>query len=91
MNAPVNNAPDNSTPGSVDTSSAGTSGSDTSSASYACFCQLGDLLGASDFLRQTRHQIHRNPELSFKEFATSELVATRLEEWGWAVTRNVGV
>lgn len=60
------------------------------SSRYACFCQLGDLLGAGDFLRQTRHHLHRHPELSFKEVATSELVATRLEEWGWAVTRHVG-
>ncbi len=57
---------------------------------YACFCQLGDLLGDSDFLRQTRHQLHQNPELSFKEVATSNLVATQLSEWGYQVTRNVG-
>lgn len=57
---------------------------------YTCFCQLGDLLGAGDFLRQTRHHLHQNPELSFAEVATSELVAGKLEEWGYQVTRNVG-
>ncbi len=57
---------------------------------YSCFCQLGDLLGAAGFLQQTRHHLHSNPELSFAEVATSELVATRLTEWGYAVTRNVG-
>jgi hippurate hydrolase len=57
---------------------------------YSPFCQLTDLLDATDSLRETRHQIHRNPELSFMEAATSELVATRLEGWGWKVTRNVG-
>ena len=60
------------------------------SARCAAFCQLCDLDGASDFLRQTRHHLHRNPELSFKEVATAELVAERLCEWGWQVTCNVG-
>ncbi|MEP6557543.1 MAG: M20 aminoacylase family protein [Burkholderiales bacterium] len=63
---------------------------DTTNPRYACFCKLGDLLGASEFLRNTRHQLHRQPELSFKEVATSNLVATRLTEWGYEVTRNVG-
>jgi hippurate hydrolase len=57
---------------------------------YAPYCQLTDLLDSADALRETRHQIHRNPELSFMEAATSELVASRLEGWGWKVTRNVG-
>ena len=60
------------------------------SARFTCFCQLGDLLGAGDFLRQTRHQLHQNPELSFEEVATSHLVAARLDEWGYQVTRDVG-
>ncbi|MDH5539915.1 MAG: M20 family metallopeptidase [Rhizobacter sp.] len=59
-------------------------------ARYTCLCQLGDLLGATDFLRQTRHQLHSNPELSFEEVATSTLVASRLEEWGYQVSRHVG-
>ena len=57
---------------------------------YAGFCQLCDLEGAGDFLRQTRHHLHRNPELSFKEVATAGLVAERLREWGWQVTCDVG-
>jgi hippurate hydrolase len=57
---------------------------------YAPHCQLTDLLEASESLRATRQQIHRNPELSFKESMTAELVATRLEGWGWKVTRNIG-
>jgi hippurate hydrolase len=57
---------------------------------YAPFCKLTDLLDAADSLRETRHQLHRNPELSFRESATAELVAARLESWGWTVTRNVG-
>lgn len=57
---------------------------------YTTHCKLTDLLDAADSLRETRHQLHRNPELSFRESATAELVATRLESWGWTVTRNVG-
>jgi hippurate hydrolase len=57
---------------------------------YTAHCQLTDLLEAADSLRETRHHLHRNPELSFREAATSALVAARLEGWGWQVTRNVG-
>lgn len=59
-------------------------------ARYRPHCQLTDLLDAADELRETRHRLHRNPELSFREAATSELVATRLEGWGWTVARGVG-
>jgi hippurate hydrolase len=38
-----------------------------------------------------RHQIHANPELGFEETATSDLVAKRLESWGWEVHRGLGV
>ena len=37
-----------------------------------------------------RHHLHQHPELSFQEFDTSELVAQKLESWGYRVTRNVG-
>lgn len=57
---------------------------------YSPYCQLTDLLDAEGTLRETRREIHRNPELSFMEAATSELVASRLAGWGWEVTRNVG-
>jgi hippurate hydrolase len=57
---------------------------------YACFCQLGDLTGAAGFLTQTRHLLHSQPELSFEEVKTSELVAGLLTDWGYEVTRKVG-
>ncbi len=37
-----------------------------------------------------RHQIHRHPELAFEEFVTSDLVAEKLQQWGYAVSRGLG-
>jgi hippurate hydrolase len=37
-----------------------------------------------------RRQIHANPELGLEEFDTSELVASKLERWGYTVERGVG-
>ena len=36
-----------------------------------------------------RHYLHANPELSLEEFNTSELVASKLTEWGYQV-RGLG-
>ena len=36
-----------------------------------------------------RHQIHSNPELSFEEEQTSNLVASLLEQYGYQVTRGI--
>jgi hippurate hydrolase len=53
---------------------------------FRCFCELGDLAGAGALLRDTRRHIHRHPELSYREEATSALVAEKLSGWGWDVT-----
>ena len=37
-----------------------------------------------------RHHIHAHPELAFEEVATSDLVAERLTQWGYAVDRGLG-
>lgn len=37
-----------------------------------------------------RHHIHAHPELAFEEFATGDLVAARLAEWGYTVHRGLG-
>jgi hippurate hydrolase len=36
-----------------------------------------------------RHQIHSNPELAYEEHATSDLVAERLQRWGYEVHRGL--
>jgi len=36
-----------------------------------------------------RHHIHAHPELAYEEFATSDLVASRLTEWGYTVHRGL--
>ena len=37
-----------------------------------------------------RRDIHQHPEIGFQEFRTSDLVAERLERWGYTVTRGLG-
>ena len=39
---------------------------------------------------ELRQHIHAHPELAYEEFATSDLVAARLAEWGYEVHRGVG-
>jgi len=48
-------------------------------------------LGASEEeMIDLRRQLHARPELGFEEFATSDLVAKRLQEWGYEVHRGLG-
>ena len=44
-----------------------------------------------DKLISWRHDFHKYPEVSNREFRTSEVIAKHLESLGITVTRNVGV
>jgi hippurate hydrolase len=54
------------------------------------YCEVEDLRESFDEIRALRQHIHQHPELAFEESQTSQLVAERLEQWGYAVTRGVG-
>jgi hippurate hydrolase len=58
--------------------------------SQANLCQVADLADIKDEIVEIRRHIHQHPELSFQEVDTSALVADRLEQWGFAVTRHIG-
>ncbi len=51
---------------------------------------LDTVAARADEFVALRRDIHRHPELGFKEFRTSDLVAERLEQWGYAVERGLG-
>jgi len=44
-----------------------------------------------DEVREYREHLHRNPELSLREFKTTEYIETRLREWGYTPFRVPGV
>ena len=48
-----------------------------------------DIYRIKEFIIQTRREIHQNPELSFKEFDTSNLIIKNLEDWGVDVKKNI--
>lgn len=54
------------------------------------YTTIPELADDAESLREIRHHIHQHPELAYEEFATSTLVAEKLAEWGWQVTRGIG-
>ena len=44
---------------------------------------------ADEFIA-VRRDIHRHPEMGYKEYRTSDLVAEQLQQWGYQVTRGLG-
>jgi len=51
---------------------------------------LTTLQANADVFTALRRDIHQHPEIGFKEFRTSDLVAERLQRWGYEVTRGLG-
>ncbi len=52
--------------------------------------RVQDLAPHHDEMAGWRHHIHRHPELAFAEHKTSDLVADKLTQWGYEVTRGIG-
>lgn len=52
--------------------------------------RVEDLAPQQDELAGWRRHIHRHPELAFAEHKTSDLVAAKLAQWGYEVTRGIG-
>jgi hippurate hydrolase len=52
--------------------------------------RVEDLAPQRDELAGWRQHIHRHPELAFAEHQTSDLVAGKLAQWGYEVTRGIG-
>ncbi|MCB2001512.1 MAG: amidohydrolase [Rhodoferax sp.] len=51
---------------------------------------LDEIRAHEDEMVAIRRQIHANPELAYEEFATADLVAERLQRWGYEVHRGLG-
>jgi hippurate hydrolase len=51
---------------------------------------LQALQAQADEFIAVRRDIHRHPEMGYKEYRTSDLVAEQLQQWGYQVTRGLG-
>jgi hippurate hydrolase len=52
--------------------------------------KLQALQSHADEFIAVRRDIHRHPEMGYKEYRTSDLVAQQLTAWGYQVTRGLG-
>ena len=52
--------------------------------------RVEDLAPQHDELAGWRRHIHRHPELAFAEHQTADMVAGKLAQWGYEVTRGIG-
>lgn len=51
---------------------------------------IDPILQFQNELKLIRRSIHANPELSYEEFKTADLVAEKLTEWGIPIIRGLG-
>ena len=51
---------------------------------------LEALQAQADEFIAVRRDIHKHPEMGYKEYRTSDLVAEQLAQWGYQVTRGLG-
>ncbi len=51
---------------------------------------LDDIRAHEAEMVEIRRQIHAHPEMAYEEFATADLVAERLQRWGYEVHRGLG-
>jgi len=49
-----------------------------------------EVLKIKNTIIETRRDLHKHPELSFKEFRTSKIVSEKLEKFGFEVQTNIG-
>jgi hippurate hydrolase len=54
------------------------------------YTRIEDLKPHADELTRIRKYLHQHPELAFAEHQTSRLMAQKLEEYGYEVTRGIG-
>ena len=52
--------------------------------------KLQSLQAQADEFIAVRRDIHKHPEMGYKEYRTSDLVAEQLSAWGYQVTRGLG-
>jgi len=57
---------------------------------HSVFTRIEDLAPQHGELAGWRHRIHQHPELAFAEHQTADLVAGKLRQWGYEVTRGIG-
>jgi hippurate hydrolase len=58
--------------------------------SQPALTRVDDLKPLHNELTSWRHHIHQHPELAFAEHHTADLVADKLLQWGYQVTRGIG-